>query len=136
MHTARTLCPRGMCTFSLLCSCAAVGTGHELAFFYCLGILDACEDNTCNHAFDALDPMLIGAFDSVEIYASKTILNNWHTLLRACCGSAVVCHSGSRVLPPPRALSTQAPPCADATRAPRTHRRTREILGPRACAHG
>ena len=42
------------CTLPHLCSCACLSAGHELAFFYPLGIIEAHEDDYIHGVFGGL----------------------------------------------------------------------------------
>ena len=66
--------------FSHLLVCA-LSAGHELPFFYILGILDARKDDYIGGTYNVLITVLIGVFDNVDIYTTEFILNIKHALL-------------------------------------------------------
>ena len=117
------------CTLPHLCSCACLSAGHELAFFYPLGIIEAHEDDYIHGVFGGLFgafvDTLIGAFDNAENELAKffiTILLAYR-MLSACSACA---------LPAADAAAARAP-CkrSRARRRRRARWDTHEILGPR-----
>ena len=111
------------CTLPHLCSCACLSAGHELAFFYPLGIIEAHEDDYIHGVFGGLFgafvDTLIGAFDNAENELAKffiTILLAYR-MLSACSACALPAADAAAARAPckrsraqmPRA---QTPPCA------------------------